>query len=320
MMKKLYYLFLILAVSKFTFAQQQGVYSNFMMNSYYYNPAIAGSLPNHVINLGVRKQWTGFQGAPFLVNANFHGSYKNRGKVGYGASFISESMGITNRFGVYVNYAQHFRLFKDVKLGLGIRPGYLQYTAKLYKAQVADQGDATLTGNTYSGGAFDINMGFNLYSKKFFVMASFNHIVGKAFRFAPYNTNLATHFDAIVGYNFAFKKKKLELQPSLMLKYVKPASAQLCAMVKITYDNKYWGGLLFRTNDAIGVCLGAKIKDQFSIAYGYDYTLGRLSKFQYGSHEIVLSYIINPKKKSLDEKDEELNNSIMQENKNRMKK
>ena len=103
-----------------------------------------------------------------------------------------------------------------------------------------------------------------------------------------------------------------------MLKYAKPAPVQLCAMLKGTFNDKVWVGLIFRTSDAIGLCVGGKIKDQFMISYGYDYTLGKLAKYQYGSHEIVLSYTINAKKKSLDEKDEELNKSIMQENKNRM--
>lgn len=319
-MKRIFYFMVILFAGINAFAQQQAVYSNFLMNKYYYNPAIAGSKPHHIVNLGVRKQWTGFKGSPFLIHANFHGSYKNRGKVGYGASIISENMGITNRFGIYVNYAQHFKLFKKVKLGLGVRPGYVQYSAKLYKAQLADKGDATLTGNTYSGGAFDINLGFNLYSPTFFVMASFNHILGKAFRFAPYNANLAAHFNAIIGYNIRFKKKKFTLQPSLMLKYVKPAPAQLCAMLKGTYDDKYWVGIIFRTNDAIGISIGAKIKKQFCVSYGYDYTIGKFRKYQFGSHEIMLSYIINGHKKSLQDKDEELNNSIMEMNKKRMNK
>jgi len=318
-MRKLIHTLLFVFVLSYSFAQQQGVYTNFLLNKYYYNPAIAGSESYHIINLGIRKQWAGFQGAPLLVNANFQGSYKNRGKVGYGASFISESMGITNRFGVYVNYAQHFKLSKSIKLGLGVQPGFVQYSAKLYKAQLADQGDATLTGNTYSGGAFDLNVGFNLYSAKFFVMASLNHVLGKSLRFAPYNANITKHFDFIAGYNFAFPKKKIELQPSFMIKYAKPAPIQVSVMLKATYDNKYWVGLVFRTNDAVGISLGATIKERFSIAYGYDYTINKLQHYQFGSHEVVLSYILTSKKRSISQEDEELNNSIMEDNKKGMK-
>ncbi|MBW7867053.1 MAG: type IX secretion system membrane protein PorP/SprF [Brumimicrobium sp.] len=320
-MKNLLYstTFIILLVSGISYGQQQGVYSNFLMNNYYYNPAIAGSTPSSELNLGVRKQWVGFEGSPFILNASFQGSIKNRGKIGLGGSILSENVGITNRLGIYINYAQHFRLFKDVKLGLGVRPGFMQYSAKLYKAILADEDDKTLTGNTYSGSAFDVDMGFNVYSPKFFFMASFNNILRDAIRFAPYNSNLTMHINVIAGYNIKFPKKKFELQPSLMLKYSKPVPLQLCAMLKATYNDMVWVGLLMRTNDAVGISAGAKIKDQLWISYSYDYTLGRLIGYQTGSHEIGLSILINNKKKSLSEKDEELNNSIMDSNKKNIK-
>ncbi|MEO9257479.1 MAG: type IX secretion system membrane protein PorP/SprF, partial [Crocinitomicaceae bacterium] len=94
---------------------------------------------------------------------------------------------------------------------------------------------------------------------------------------------------------------------------------QVSVMLKATYDNKYWVGLVFRTNDAVGISLGATIKERFSIAYGYDYTINKLQHYQYGSHEVVLSYILTSKKRSISQEDEELNNSIMEDNKKGMK-
>ena len=44
-------------------AQQRAVYSNFMLNNYYYNPAIAGSNEIHQANVTYRNQWVGFDGA-----------------------------------------------------------------------------------------------------------------------------------------------------------------------------------------------------------------------------------------------------------------
>ena len=137
-------LFFVLGVVDTSHAQQRGLYSNFLLNDFYYNPAIAGSKGVHKANISYRNQWVGFDGAPSLIIGNFNGSYKNEGKLGYGVTLLSETTGITQNTGAYLNYAHHFKLSDKYTLGLGIQPGYMQYRVKLYDAQLADQGDEVL--------------------------------------------------------------------------------------------------------------------------------------------------------------------------------
>ena len=293
-------------------AQQRGVYSNYMMNKYYYNPAVAGSEDVHVVNLGYRNQWVGFDNAPVNINGNIYGSLRNEGKIGYGLSVTNESAGLTNATAVYLNYAQHFKLSEKLKLGLGVQPGYLQYRVKLYDAILADEGDQVLTGSVYAANAFDVNMGFNLYSKKFFVMGSVQHLLGKQIKFTSYNSNLQFHYNFIAVYNFLFEKKKFELQPSVFLKYTNPVPMQYSIMLKGTYDSKYWLGLIYRSDDAVGVSLGMQLKKRLTIGYGYDFSVSKMRKYSSGSHEVMLSFIITTKKPSLEEEDDKLNNSILE--------
>ncbi len=317
-MGRIFLLTLALVFANNLVAQQQGVYSNFLMNDIYYNPAIVGSKNVHIANMSYRNQWVGFDGAPTLMTGNFYGSVKNRGKMGYGVSLTSENTGITQNTTISVNYAHHFKLTETLKLGLGVKPGLMQYRVKLYDAQLADEGDEVLTGNVYSASALDMSAGFNLYSEKFFVMASASHMLGNSIQFTTYNSNLAFHFNGIAGYNFKFKKKKFELQPSVMVKYVNPIPVQVTGMLKGTFSNKFWVGLIYRSDDAVGISAGLNIKERFTVAYGYDYTLSRLSNYQSGSHEVMLSFIITKKKPTLEEEDDKLNNSIMEEMKLKM--
>jgi len=107
------------------------------------------------------------------------------------------------------------------------------------------------------------------------------------------------------------KKKPFDLQPIVMLKKTKPIPIQWTAMLRGTFDKKYWVGLIYRSDDAAGIAVGATIKERFSIAYGYDYTISRLSNYQAGSHEVSLNFIITKKKPSIAEEDDKLNNSIL---------
>ncbi|MCH2229569.1 MAG: type IX secretion system membrane protein PorP/SprF [Crocinitomicaceae bacterium] len=319
-MKLILYITTALLLSNLCYSQQRGSYSNFLLNDVYYNPAIAGSKNIHVANVSYRNQWVGFQGAPSLLMGNFYGSVRNEGKIGYGASIISENVGITQSTTFSVNYAHHFRLNESIKLGLGIQPGYLQYRVKLYDAILADQGDDVLTGTVYSANAIDVAAGFNLHSDKFFVMGSIHHLLGKEIRFTSYNSNLDFHFTGIAGYNYQFKKKKIELQPSILFKYTKPVPYQITGMLKGTFNNKFWIGLLYKTDATAGISVGINVKERFTIGYGFDYALSKLSNYQSGSHEVILSFNLTKEKPTLEEEDEKLNNSILNEEKDKIKK
>ena len=252
---------------------------------------------------------------------NFMGSYKNEGKVGYGATVLSEQKGLPSNNTIYLNYAYHLRLSENMRLGLGVQPGYMQHRIRLYDAQIVDAGDEVLDGTVYSANAIDVNAGFHLYSPKFFVMGSFERILGNQIQFTSYNSNLAFHYNTIAGYNFRFKnkkKKEIEIQPSFMVRYTAPVPIQYTAMLKTTFGNQFWCGLLYRSDDAVGIAAGMKIKERINIGYGYDYTLSKLSNYQSGSHEIMLSFTITKEKKSLDEEDDDLNNSILEEMQNQI--
>ncbi len=318
-MKTLLIIALFVGCSASVSAQQRAVYSNFLLNDFYYNPAIAGSREIHQANITYRNQWVGFEGAPSLIMGNFSGSVKNDGKIGYGVSLISETAGITQNTGIYLNYAHHFKLSDKLKLGLGIQPGFMQYRVKLYDAQLADQGDEVLTGNVYSASALDVSTGFHLYSKKFFLMGSLDHLLANRLQFTTYNSNLEFHYTGIAGLNFNLnadpKKKKMpiDIQPSVLVRYVRPVPLQYSVMLKTTFNKKYWVGLIYRSDDAVGISAGMQISDRFNLAYGYDYTLSPLASYQAGSHEVMLSFVISRKKPSMSEEDDELNKSIIDE-------
>lgn len=318
-MKKLIIIITFIVIAPKVMAQQQYLFTNYLMNEYYYNPALAGSKDVHYANLGYRNQWTGFDGSPTTIHANYYGSYANEMKHGYGASIISDRSGLVQNTSFYLNYAYHFKLSDSLKLGIGVKPGFLQYNIKLYDAQLADAGDNVLTGNILATNAFDMNSGLHLYSHKFFVSLSMRNILSDAITFTGFNQGLSRHYTFIGGYNFINKKKQFVFTPSALIQYVKPATPQASIMLKATFKDKFWTGLTYRTQDAVGVALGVKLWNRLTLGYAYDYSLGGINSYNFGSHEIMLSFVTTKTKPSLDEEDEDLNNSIFDENNGKKK-
>jgi type IX secretion system PorP/SprF family membrane protein len=243
---------------------------------------------------------------------NFQGSYKNKAKHGYAVQVLSEQAGLLGKTGIYLNYAYQIKMNKKWKIGLGVRPGFVQYRVRLYDAVIADAGDPVLTGNSYSGNAFDVNAGFRLYSDKFEFSGTIDHLIGKGLSIPSYNQNLQFHYTLMSSYKFQFKKN-WEFRPGLLFHYTKPVPAQLSILAQLSYKDKFFGGLNFRTNDAIGIFIGIRIKNRLSITYGYDYSYTKLRKYSAGSHEIGISFIITKNRPSLEEEDDKLNNSILED-------
>lgn len=320
-MKRLLYITLFVVLTPFLAKSQQlGIYSNYMMNKFYYNAAVAGSQGVYVLNAAYRNQWVGFENAPSSFNFNIHGSVKSQGKIGYGLGVYNESTGLMNTTGIHLNYAHHFKLTEKLKLGLGIQPGFIQYRIRLYDGIIADEGDQTLLGSVYSTNAIDVNMGFNLYSSKFFVMGSVQRMLGKFIKFTGYNSQLQFHYNLIAGYNIVFEKKKFELQPSVLIRYTKPVPVQISGMIRAMYNKQFSLALIYRHNDAAGINAGFTWKERYTISYGYDFSINKLRKYNSGSHEVMISIILNKKKPTLQEEDEKLNNSILENTNNNSEK
>ena len=298
-----------------TKAQQLGIFTNYLLNDYYYNPAVVGAKDVVVANLNYRNQWTGFTDAPVSYLGSIYGSIKNKRKVGLGGMVIADKSGLMQRTGGYFTYAYHFKLSETLRLSLGISAGYLQYRVRTYDARLIDKGDNVFEGNVMSANAFDANSGAYLYHKNFFIGISGNQLLNYKVSFANANSHLTSHLYAMAGYNLKFgsgKEKKNEIQPSALLRTASNNTTQADVSLKYTYNKTFWLAASYRTESAICAMLGFSYKERFNVAYSYDYALNKINRYSIGSHEFWLSYTLTKKKRQLTEEELELDNSVQQ--------
>lgn len=307
-MKKIHYILVLLFIvacfnSK---AQQLPLYTNYVLNNYAYNPAVAGSKPYAVVNLNYRNQWVGFKDAPKTYLVSLHNSIGKQKKVGVGILINSDNTGLLGKTTGHLTFAYHLKLNKTYKLGFGISAGMVQYRIRLYDAKTADAGDELLTGNLLSNNVFDSNAGLYLYSDKLFFGISGYQYLSNKITWKDSKSNLAPHVYATLGYQFQVSKK-LIIEPSALLKFNSPTPMQPEFSVRGIYKNLFWVGGSYRLNDAVSGLIGVILKEKFTIAYAYDFSVSKIRKYNSGSHEISLTFQLIKKKKKLDSDEEELN-------------
>jgi type IX secretion system PorP/SprF family membrane protein len=292
---KLFFLVLsILMISKLGISQQLPIYTNYMLNPYAYNPAVAGSKPTAVFNLNYRNQWVGFQDAPKTYMISLHSPIGKQKKLSVGVLVNSDNTGLLSRTSGYYT------------LGLGVSGGMVQYRVKLFDAKIADAGDDLLTGNILSNNVFDSNGGLYLYSDKLFFGVATYQYIGNKITWKDSQSNLSQHMYATLGYTFKVSKT-ISVQPSALAKFNAPAPFQPEFSLRAFYKNIIWLGGSYRMNDAASALVGVTIKDKLTIGYSYDIITSNIKSYSRGSHEIAICYqFIKPKKK-LDADEQELN-------------
>lgn len=300
---------LLLASAVATFGQQKPQYTQYMINPFLVNPAVSGTEDYTDIRAGYRKQWVGFDGSPRTVFLSAHTNigkskvtnnrtrHKKTGFHGLGVILTNDMIGPTSTTNVSVAYSYHIALSKKVFASLGVMGGLQQFTLDGSKLTTASGSDGSI--NSFSGRSLaDINTGFWIYSDKFYVGGSMIQVMPQKLyngnTNALINGKLAHHYMLMggyripVGYDFTFI-------PSVCIKAVTPAPMSVDINAKLRYKDIFWGGLSYRHKDAVAFMAGVIINNMFDLSYSYDANTSHLSKFNGGSHEVMVGYRLRTK-------------------------
>lgn len=309
-MKKLNYIYLLLS----TFfclgwfqsdAQQLPQYSQYMLNRYVINPASAGSENYFVGQTNYRNQWQGITDAPSTYILSVNGPLNE--KMGIGGYLFSDVTGPTRRNGFNLSYAYHVKFNDYLKLSMSINAGLLQFSVDGTEITFGDAGDNVL-GKAQENNLFpDAGFSFYLYGPKFYFGASAPQLIRNELDFENSiedpTGRLTSHYFITGGYKFELNNL-IELEPSMLLKYVSPTPLAYEFSLRGIYNEMAWVGVSYRKSDAIVLLAGFTLQKNISLGYAYDFIQSDLGNYSSGSHEIMLSIKFNQRKKVIKDPEE----------------
>lgn len=272
------------------YAQQLPLYSQYMLNDYVLNPAVAGKNNYFEAKSNNRYQWIGITDAPrtYILSVNGPGKRKN---IGLGGYLFTDIVGPTRRIGCDATYAYHAKINENIKLGLGLSAGILQFAVDASKINLHDPVDQVISTGYQSVLVPNLGSGLYLYNSNWYFGFSVPQIYAAKLKFFDYmsdtDSKLATHFFSNAGYSYKLNDD-ISIEPSILLKYVSPAPPQLDISVRGIYKNTVWVGGTFRTKDAFSLLLGAIYKDGLMFGYSYDMSTTNIKNYSSGTHELVL--------------------------------
>ncbi|HEY8400532.1 MAG TPA: type IX secretion system membrane protein PorP/SprF [Cytophagaceae bacterium] len=315
--KKELLLILFILTGIASFGQQQGQYSQYMMNYFQINPGIAGTEDFLDLKLGYRMQWAGFDGGPrnYYVSGHLplnrlHNKVlrgrKSKPHHAMGGIIQGQTLGLLRHNSAHMAYAYHIPLDRSTYLSMGATAGVKQITVDHDRMYWGDlQIDpAAMVDTRYK---FDMGVGFWFYTPKYFAGISSMQILRNRLDFSESNNGngvLDRHMYLTTGYKFKLDPDFF-LIPSVLIKGTRSAyTADLNAKLRFhnpRYHTQFWGGTSYRHKDAVVLIAGMGIpltkvrpnqkhgnKTMLDISYAYDITTSKLSNYSNGTHEITI--------------------------------
>jgi len=296
-MKKILLLLSLFAIARFAAAQDEAIFSHYMITPVLVNPSATGFNNVHQFQLNARAQWSGFADAPKTYAAQYNGPLGD--KFGLGIGVLSESAAQMTRMRAHLNYAFRFDVSEVVKLSAGFSAEYqqLRLDNDIAAGVFFQEGDQVINDFMDGRGVFDASLGFfSSFNENTRVGLTFSNLV----RSKISNIGAQDNNESILSYYMFYASHKLKieeldffLEPSLLVRNVRDVPSQVDINLKASFLNEsLTTGLSYRSLGSLGILLGTKLST-FEIYYSYDLFFQNFQKYNDGSHEVTVALSFN---------------------------
>jgi type IX secretion system PorP/SprF family membrane protein len=288
------------------FSQFDAQMSQYMFNNSAFNPAAVGEENMIQITGQHRIQWVGMPDAGQTTYFGINSPLKiEKSLHGFGFQFLNDKSGLFTNQTAQLQYAFK-KKFGNGILSLGAGIGFVSLGFEGSKDSIPASEyhkttDPLIPTTDVAGISFDMSIGAFYSTPKLYAGLSYSHLNNPT---VNWSTNIdftekgTLYFTG--GYNWTIPDTKFVIKPSTLLK-TDFSSMQLDLSSRLEYDNKYWGGLSYRIQDAVVIMAGINISGGLSIGYSYDLPTSQIITVSSGSHEILLVYsfeYVSEKRKS----------------------
>jgi len=278
------------------YAQQTPHYTQYMYNMAVINPAYAGSRADLSIGLLGRKQWVNVDGAPETQTFSLNGRAFNG--IGLGISAIHDKIGLAEETNLNADISYTVVTSPITRLALGIKGGFSSFSNNLSQGITPDNDvNPDLTG-VYPNAGF----GAFYYTSNFFAGVSVPQLF-KTPKFRldnnQYSAGLNEHMNYFVTTGYVFDlNEKVKFRPSTLIKIASGLPFSVDINANILYNNLVDFGVSYRYNDSISGMIALMLTENLRLGYAYDHTLTDLGDFNSGTHELMLLFDFDMKKRA----------------------
>jgi len=272
-------------------AQQDPLYSQYMLNPLLINPAYAGLTNNFNAMAGYRTQWTGYEGNPQTFYTSAHTSLVDN-KVGTGVLLINDRLGNVSTTEANVSFAYKLN-FSNSTFSFGMRTGLLSYKANYSNLNLYDPNDIAFTGSN-RGTRANLGVGAILKSEKYFIGFSVPRLLPSTFDNGGQEFQLYNQHFYLLGAYVHYLNEHIRLKPSVLLRGVQGAPLSADVGFNININAMYTAGIFTRNFGTYGFLFQALVKEKFRFGYVFELPTNQSVGSQFATHELAIGLQLAP--------------------------
>lgn len=270
-------------------AQQDKLITHFIYDKMTINPGETGLDRGICATTIYRNQWDKVNGAPNSAILNIEANLSPYFKAGgFGISFFHDAIGFSRQNNVLLNYSYPLQIGNAGTLGIGVGVGIVNYGMSPVWVPPTTPIDPSLP---IGFSATNLDLNFGLYWKgnnDYYAGISSTHLSESLLTTGTSSYQTARHYYVMGGKKFNnIAGGDIDAQVLMRTEMVK-FSADI--NVRYIWRNIAYGGLTYRTVDAVGLMLGWMPLPGMTVGYSYDITTNKLASVSRGSHEILFKY------------------------------
>ena len=278
-------------------AQQDKLLTHFIYDKMSINPGKTGiDMYNSICATSIyRNQWDKINGAPNSAILNIEANLSKFFPGGVGLAFYHDAIGFARQNNLLLNYSYPISIGNNGTLGVGVGIGIINYGMEPTWVPPTTVNDPTLPIG-FAATNLDANFGVYYSGKDFNVGFSSTHLSESLLKQSvgglSQNYQTARHYYLMGGKTFR-KTFGGDIDAQILLRTdLIKFSADINGryIYKLKDDKQVYGGLTYRTTDAIALMVGYTPINQLTVGYSYDLTLNKLANISRGSHELVVKY------------------------------
>ncbi len=288
--RKLELVVILFVFSSTLFAQQDPLYSQYMINPLLINPAYAGLNNNFNAMVGYRTQWTGFDGQPNTLNVSSHSSFLNN-KAGAGILIVQDQIGNSTTTEINTSFAYKL-ILSETTFSFGMQAGVQNFKSNYSSLNLSDPTDPAFNGGERIS-RLNLGAGAILKSEKYLIGLSIPRLLPSTFKNGGQEFDLYNQHYYLMGSYVHYVDDRIRLKPSVLLRGVKGAPASVDIAFNINVNAIHTAGLFTRNFNTYGVLLQTLLAEKYRFGYVFELPTNKSVGAQFTTHELSLGILLS---------------------------
>ena len=295
-MKKIYVLLFFFSLKVVVYGQGNFQGQEFIINPFGLSPSNTGLNGDHEMFAGFSSRYTGVNGAPVNVWADYNGIVKSNS--GLGVMIDYERFGAFRNVRANLSYAYHLLLAKKHRLSLGLSFS-LNQTQLDFTNSNSDPGSdpILLNADVKSGIAFNAGVGVTYSYKGFTASVAMPFMINNkrtdvyTLYSQPQSLRYAAAYDIVINTNW-------DIKPAAVINQQFQAPVNYTAVISTRFKQLVWLNLSYSAQSMLGAGVGAVITGRVTFQYTFQYSTEGIVRASTGNHELVLGVLLGKVKEA----------------------